>query len=123
MEDEMQEQSQVGPEVATRRTLLGRFCGLSGGLFAGIASLGSGNVSAANFACCTLRYPPGSNEGPWCHSNGYGTFYCTLPGYSKKIWYCCGGNTIWGCGECTQAPDCNHGPWECSYGWNTNAPC
>ncbi len=103
-------------ETTTRRGLLGRFCGLSGGLFAAVA-VRAPEAKAANWMCCTLAMPE-----TWCSGPSYGDFRCANPSH-KKVWYCCTLNQIVGCGECTYGADCEHGPFYCSYGWNTEVWC
>lgn len=111
--NDLQERPQEG---ATRRRLLARFSTMCGALFAGVAARGS-IALAGNYMCCNLELPDTR-----CPEYSYGDFYCAQPSH-KKVWYCCTGGDLVGCGECTTGGTCNHPSWYCSYGWNPNVLC
>lgn len=110
----------VEPEpTGTRGGFFARLTGAGAAVFVAMASRKTQPASAGDFACCDLIYPPSS--GNTCPLHSYGDFYCNQG--SKKVWYCCQQNQLFGCGECTTGSDCFHGDWKCSYGWNTGFTC
>ncbi len=102
-------------EVAeTRRSLFRRVCLASAALYAGLAARGPEAAFAANWKCCTL-----ARLDQWCGSCSCDPpFWCNYGGF-KRVWYCCYGGRLYGCGECQSGTGtCHDGPqWYCSYGW------
>lgn len=122
---------EAAPEESfSRRSVIFRSLGslphrasvVSAALFAGIAARGTAPALAANWSCCNLARPD-----HWCATGGGDPgipFWCNYGGY-KRIWYCCQGAYLTGCGECQSGTGtCHDGPtWYCSYGWLTNLGC
>jgi len=79
------------------------------------ASSGRLNVIAG---CCVLARHPGG-----CPGSGP-TFTCPA-GWRKRVWNCCGGGRLQGCGECQSGTgDCHHGgTYKCSEHWTTSNVC
>jgi hypothetical protein len=119
-------ESQPAAPLSRRSLLLGlavrslprRLTMASAGIFAGIAALGPTSATAGNWACCTL-----ARLDQWCgnHPGFDPPFWCNYGGF-KRVWYCCEGGTLYGCGECQSGTGtCFNGPtWYCSYGWGIN---
>jgi hypothetical protein len=92
-----------------------RVCVASAALFAGLAARGAEAAEAGNWNCCNL-----ARLDRWCGSCSTcdPPFWCNYGGF-KRVWYCCQGATLYGCGECISSTgSCYSGPdWYCSYGW------
>lgn len=88
------------------------------GGIAGTAALADPAMACIQAGCCCLAKQPGG-----CPGSGP-TFTCPQ-GYRKRVWYCCGGGRLQGCGECqTGTGDCFHGgTYKCSEHWTTQNIC
>jgi hypothetical protein len=88
------------------------------GGIAGATALADPAMACIQAGCCCLAKSPGgcSGSGP--------TFRCPS-GWYKRVWYCCGGGRLQGCGECQRGSgNCRQGgTYLCSEHWTTQNVC
>jgi hypothetical protein len=116
-----QQPSSAGPARATsRRGFLGFMGRLGVGVIGGMAGVATlekpADAHGYHYSCCHLARSPGG-----CPGSG-SSFTCPT-GYNKRVWYCCRGVYLTGCGECTKSTSCWSGPYACSEYWLTYFGC